>query len=59
MDLIVYAGDFDYASFFTSFFRFFTEYVWRWGILYIVSKGNYDVDGWDGVSDFWSGLCGY
>lgn len=58
-DLIVHAGDLDYASSPTSFFRFLTEHVWRRGISYIASKGNHDVDGWDGVSDLWSGPRGY
>jgi hypothetical protein len=58
-DLIVHAGDFDYASSPTSWFRFLTEHVWRRGVSYIASKGNHDVDGWDGVRDLWSGPRGY
>ena len=58
-DLIVHAGDLDYASSPTSWFRFLTENVWRRGGRYVALKGNHDVDGWDGVQDLWSGPRGY
>ena len=60
VDLIVHAGDLDYVSSPRSWLRFLTEHVFRHGIRgYVATKGNHDVDGWDGVDDLWSGPEGY
>jgi len=58
-ELIIHAGDMDYASSPISWLRFLTENVFRPGLGYLACKGNHDVDGWDGVRDLWSGPRGY
>ena len=58
-ELVIHAGDLDYESSPTSWLRFLTEEAFRPGLGYLASQGNHDVDGWDGVSDLWSGPRGY
>lgn len=58
-DLIVHAGDLDYVSSPESWLRFLTEHALRQGVGYVATKGNHDVDGWDGVENLWSGPRGY
>jgi hypothetical protein len=59
VDLVISAGDQDYESSPVSWFRFLTEEAFRPGLGYLATKGNHDVDGWDGVKDLWSGPKGY
>ena len=58
-DVIVHAGDLDYVSSPESWLRFLTEHAFRQGVGYVATKGNHDVDGWDGVENLWSGPRGY